>query len=99
VLLTGLIMEKEQQKGGSLARRAAIVCQDKRFGLWLDRRRTAKFNMNIPDGTHTPTDAKDFILQYCEVESRRELDHNPTAANKFFNVLKHYNKFLRRLNQ
>lgn len=92
-------METELQKGGAVAKRAAIVCQDKRFCLWLDRRRTAKFNMDVPDGTHTADDAKDFVLRACEVESRRELDHNPTAANKFYNVLKHYNKFLRRLNQ
>ncbi len=89
----------EELKGGKLAQRAAILCHDANFRLWLDRRRKAKFGFDIPDGTHTEQDAKEFILQACGIESRRELDHNQIAAKRFKYVIHHFNKFLRRLNQ
>ncbi len=86
-------------KGGKLAQRAAMLCQDANFLLYLDRRCRAKFKMDIPDGTHTEQCARDFLLRVCAVESRREIDHNQTAAKNFKHLLFHYNKYLRRLNQ
>mgnify|MGYP001197345246 FL=1 len=78
------------QKGGFLARNAALLCQDSQFRLYLDRRRAAKFNLVIPDGTHTEDDARDFILQACGIESRAELDHNPQAATAYRQIRYHY---------
>lgn len=88
----------EERKGGNLARRAAMLCQDVNFRIWLDRRAKAKYKMDIEEGTHTVDDARDFIVRACEVESRRELDHNPTAANQFFKVLRYFNDYKRRYN-
>lgn len=83
----------------NLARRAAMLCQDSQFRLYLDRRRRAKFNMDIPDGTHTEQCARDFILQVCAIESRAELNHNPDAAKRFNKILYHYTRYKRHLQQ
>lgn len=86
-------------KGGKLARRAALLCQDSQFRLYLDRRRRAKFNLDIPDGTHTEQDAKDFIVGACGITSRAELDHNPGAAKTFYDICNYYHRYRWRLNQ
>jgi hypothetical protein len=82
-----------QHKGGPLARRAAMLCQDSQFRLYLDRRRRAKFNMDIPDGTHTELDAREFITQACGIESRAELDHNQAAAAQFRKIMQAYGRY------
>ncbi|TDV98051.1 hypothetical protein BDK62_10483 [Halomonas alkaliantarctica] len=76
----------EQLKGGKLARQAAMLCQDHAFQLYLDRRRGAKRNMTefqLPDGTHNEEDARDWLCAACQIQSRAELDHSPTAAATF----------------
>lgn len=85
--------EQVVRKGGYLARNAALLCQDSQFRLYLDRRRAAKFNLAIPDGTHTEDDARDFILQACGIESRAELDHNPQAATVYRQIRYHYQRW------
>lgn len=80
-------MSEESLKGGRLARRAAMLCQDKRFCLYLDRKRAVRYpEMGIEDGTHTADDARDFIVNACGIESRAELDHNPAAAQMFHKI-------------
>lgn len=79
-------------KGGNLARRAAMLCQDTEFGLYLDRRARHKFGADVPDGTHNQQDARDFIVQACGIQSRAELDHNRRAAYVFNQI---YRRFLR----
>lgn len=86
------MMEKQKT---TYAQWAGILCNDERFRLWLDRRRCAKFNMDIPDGTHTVEDAREFILRVCEIQSRKELNTSPEAANRFGMVVNHYRKWLR----
>lgn len=79
-------MFAEQAKGRKLARQAAMLCQDRAFQLYLDRRRRAKHNMTefqLPDGTHNAEDARDWLCAACEIQSRAELDHNSTAAATF----------------
>jgi len=88
-----LSTEEEKPKGGFLARNAALLCQDNQFRLYLDRRRAAKFNLTIPDGTHTEDDARDFILQACSIQSRAELDHNPQAATVYRQIKHHYQRW------
>lgn len=84
------------QKGGFLARNAALLCQDSQFRLYLDRRRAARFSLDIPDGTHTEDDARGFILQACGISSRAELDHNPQAATVYRQIRYHYQAWLAR---
>jgi hypothetical protein len=87
------------EKGGALARRAALLCNDVQFRLYLDRRRRAKFQMDIPDGTHNAQDARDFIVGACGISSRKELDHNAAAAKTFTNILTYYHRYRRKLKQ
>jgi hypothetical protein len=82
-----------ETKGGRLARSAAMLCQSADFRLWLDRRRRAKFNMDIPDGTHTEGDAREFICEACGIKSRAELDHNPDAAALFRKVQQAFGRY------
>ncbi|MEL7896010.1 hypothetical protein [Vreelandella neptunia] len=86
----------EQPKGGKLARQAAMLCQDSAFRLYLDRRRRAKHNMTefqLPDGTHNAEDARDWLCAACEIQSRAELDHNPTAAAMFGRIRQRFLKW------
>ncbi|MGM0912739.1 MAG: hypothetical protein ACQEWZ_00100 [Pseudomonadota bacterium] len=76
-------MTQPPPKGGRLARQAAMLCQDPAFRLYLDRRRRHKQGLTeaqLPDGTHNEQDARDWLCAACQIESRAELDHNPTAA-------------------
>ncbi|PAU76760.1 hypothetical protein [Halomonas salipaludis] len=73
-------------KGGQLAKVAALLCQDELFRLYLDRRKRHKFGLapgQLPDGTHSEQDARDWLCQACRIDSRAELDHNPYAAATF----------------
>ncbi|MCE0759540.1 hypothetical protein LWH94_10025 [Marinobacter sp. G11] len=85
--------QQANKKGGFLAKNAALLCQDSQFRLYLDRRRAAKFNLLIPDGTHTEEDARDFILQACGISSRAELDHNHEAATVYRQIKYHYQRW------
>ncbi len=87
--------QPDQPKGGRLARAAAMLCQDERFRLYLDRRCRARFGLQVADGTHTADDAKDWLLRWCEIQSRAELDHNRQAAGRFNYVRKVYGQYLR----
>lgn len=73
----------KQPKGGRLAVSAAMLCRDPAFRLYLDHRRRYKQglrNAQLPDGTHSEQDARDWLCAACGIESRAELDHNPDAA-------------------
>ena len=79
-------MAANGNKGGTLARQAAMLCQDAQFQLYLDRRRRAKHGMTesqLPDGTHNTEDARDWLCAVCQIQSRAELDHHVTAASTF----------------
>ena len=80
-------------KGGFRARNAALLCQDETFRLYLDRRRAAKFQLDIPDGTHTVDDAREFILQACGIQSRAELDHDQEAATVYRQIMHHFRRW------
>lgn len=76
-------MTQPPPKGGRLARQAALLCQDRAFQLYLDRRRRHKQGLTaaqLPDGTHSEQDARDWLCAAGQIDSRAELDHNPTAA-------------------
>lgn len=88
--------EESKPKGGYLARNAALLCQDEQFRLYLDRRRAAKFSLDIPDGTHTVEDAREFVVMACNVDSRAELDHNPDAATIYRSIIHHYQRWASR---
>lgn len=83
-------------KGGTVARQAAMLCQDRAFQLYLDRRRRAKFGIDanaLPDGTHNEQDARDWLCAACQIQSRAELDHNSTAAATFGRIRQRFLKW------
>lgn len=85
-------------KGGWQARRAAMLCQNARFLLYLDHRRRHAHGLStsqIPDGTHSQTDAADFIRQACGVGSRAEIDHSDTARAMFERIVADYQRWER----
>lgn len=92
-------MATDQQKGGRLAREAAMLGDLPVFGLYLDARRRRQHGMTedqLPDGTHTPEDAADAIRRACGVQSRAELDHNESAAAVFRRIVADFGSWKRR---
>lgn len=85
----------EQLKGGPQARRAAMLCQNKRFWLYLDYRWRAKHNLTqqqYPNGTHQLAGATRWLRTACGIQSRAELDHNDEARAMLEKVLASYSK-------
>ncbi|MCK2042545.1 hypothetical protein KZO83_07565 [Chromohalobacter sp. TMW 2.2308] len=88
--------------GGRQARRAAMLCNDARFRLYLDARRRKRNRMTreqLPDGTHSAEDAADFIRGACGIGSRAALDHNAQAWQMFVRIVEDYNRWQRRQHQ
>lgn len=89
-------------KGGTVARQAAMLCQDRAFQLYLDRRRRAKFGIDasaLPDGTHNEQDARDWLIAACQIKSRAELDSNPAAHQTFRIIRNRFNRWRARSKQ
>jgi hypothetical protein len=61
-------------KGGDLARLAGIWCNDAAFHAWL--------------GVADAEAARQKVCFLCGIESRAELDHNPTAAAIFHQAIR-----------
>ncbi|ESW92685.1 hypothetical protein NKL07_22165 [Mesorhizobium sp. C280B] len=69
-----------ERKGGPLAQKAGILCNEGAFQLWAEVR--------------TPDAAKAFIYQRCGVESRIDLDHEEEPAAKFRELCLEYQVWL-----
>ena len=61
--------DKPRDQRGPLCREACDLCAREDFREWL--------------GARTEAEAKSWILETCGVLSRRELDEQPTAAERF----------------
>lgn len=83
-------------KGGAYARQAAMLCQDKVFQLYLDRRRRVKFQIaerDLPDGTHNEQDARDWLCAACKISSRAKLDSSHQARQTFRMIRNRFNRW------
>nr|WP_300312803.1 hypothetical protein [Halomonas sp.] len=90
--MTGLV------KGGPQSRRAAMLCANPRFRLYLDQRRRQAHGLaheQLPDGTHSECDAADFIRASCNVASRAEIDHNDSAIHMLNKIVADYQEWER----
>ncbi|MDT0499690.1 MULTISPECIES: hypothetical protein [unclassified Halomonas] len=88
----------DQQKGGQQARRAAMLCQNPRFRLYLDARRRQAHGLAwsaLPDGTHSAQDAADFIRKSCGVTSRAGIDHCDRARGMLDRIVADYQRWER----
>lgn len=90
--------QHEQQKGGSLARQAAMLCRAPAFCLYLDQRHRQARGLPeeaLPDGTHDEHDAADFIRHACGVTTRALLDapHHGEARAMFGRIVGDFNRW------
>jgi hypothetical protein len=72
--------QQPERKGGDLARRAGILCNEGAFRLWAE--------------VATVEAAKQFMYRRCGIESRVDLDHEPEAAAKFRDMIAEYDAWL-----
>lgn len=85
-------------KGGQQARRAAMLCQNQRFWLYLDQRWRAKHGLSakeFPDGTHNAAGATRWLRKACGIQSRAELDHNDGARAMLDKIVADYQRWER----
>ena len=64
-----------EPKGGALAKLAGMWCADKTFQSWLE--------LDPDNAAPTENGAALCLYALCEIESRRQLDHDPAAAERF----------------
>ena len=75
---------KPERKGGKLAQRAGILCAEPAFKVFLTENWTgAMKDMN--------DDVVEVTRYICDVETRRQLDHDEEAARKFHDLELSYN--------
>lgn len=83
---------KPREPLGDLCWRAVQWCKEQEFHWWLA-------SVVLPERPHDlrvdEEDAKGYILEWCGITSRKELDTNPEAARKFNELFrKPYQKHL-----
>ena len=86
------------QKGGQNAYRAARLCQNPRFWLYLDHRWRAKNALEyrqFPDGTFKAAGAARWLRKACGIQSRAELDHNDDARAMLERIVADYQRWER----
>jgi hypothetical protein len=82
--------QPERHKGGPLARRAGILCNEPKFREFLGE----MFPLELYENSKELTTAE-IVRDYCDVNSRAELDNgNQDAAKKFFELEMRYNIWL-----
>lgn len=91
--LNPLTGEAPVVQGGMFAKRAALLCQDPQFHLFLDRYRSYIREIEIPDGTHNADDAREAILTACRIRSRKLLDHDLMAQGMFMKIVAKFNEW------
>lgn len=72
--------EAEEKKGGALSKNAAMLCKDPQFISYL--------NNVKPGRAWNEVAARAYVLSVCEIQSRRELDHNQRAAQRYTSFVK-----------
>lgn len=75
---------EEKLKGGRLARKAAYLCDQADFDEWAHKYLVQLYPE--VDWDQEKDHGKALILQRCQIDSRRELDHNMNAAEIFLKI-------------
>ena len=70
----------DQQKGGALAKLAGMWCADKTFQSWLE--------LDPDNAAPTENGAALCLYELCNIQSRRQLDHDPEAAERFNKLIR-----------
>lgn len=72
---------KSERKGGKLAQKAGIMCNEAAFAEYV---RQNKFDGNPVE----------YVYEFCQVTSRAHLDHDEAAARKFRDLELSYNAWV-----
>ena len=72
--LEKLALKRQWPKGGPQSKRAARLCQDKDFLLYVGERAGREVD---------PADAADWMRGVADIDSRAQLDHDPAALQRF----------------
>jgi hypothetical protein len=72
--------KKEREYLGDLCYRAVQWCGDREFQIWLSN----QFRV----GVHSAEEAAECIKEVCEVDSRKKLDIEPRAAERFNRLIR-----------
>jgi len=73
--LEAMARKRKWPKGGPQSKRAARLCQDPEFKLWLGHRM---------DWQEVDTaKAADWMRRECDLDTRAQLDHDPAALQRF----------------
>jgi len=85
--LTGMTdKELKELRGGPLSQRSDSLAREYDFMRYV-----VAHDDDITDmGMMTPEDCREFIREYCNVDSRRYLDHFPEAGQRFKDLLSDY---------
>lgn len=77
--------EPRKEPIGPLCRTAIGLCRNPKFQKYIGHDGKAGF-------VWSPTEdaARGFILANCAVKSRRDIDHDPAAAERFRHMLQHF---------
>lgn len=71
---------KPARKGGALARRAGIICDERSFQVFVE--------------VNSAEEAKQYLYRTCGIASRADLDHEPAAAAKFKTIAADYDLWM-----
>ncbi len=74
----------EKPKGGALAKLSGMWCQDHEFHNWIN----GAMHNGIFWQCNGPNEAKLFVLEICQIDSRAELDHDERAAELFHRMVR-----------
>ena len=74
--------EKPREPLGDLCWRAVQWCKDLEFHAWVSAQVNC-YSMAVGE-----TQARDYILFKCGIDSRKELDTNPEAAKRFHQFIR-----------
>lgn len=82
---------KPERKGGKLAQRAGILCNEAAFHKFIADKAPEYGLHNLSAESITPERAAIFIRSGCGIKSRADLDHDEEAASKFHDLELSYN--------
>lgn len=71
---------EDQPKGGALAKLAGMWCADPVFQNWLE--------LDPDNAAPNESGAALCLYALCEIQSRRQLDHDPAAAERFNRLIR-----------
>jgi hypothetical protein len=84
-------VESKELKGGPLAKRAGILCNEKAFWKFLEESTDCGWP---PQDLQNSENAAFWLRSHCGVSSRAELDHQPSAAKRFHDLEASYRAWL-----